>query len=270
MPAMNLKVARGFEIGTKISTIAVPPELRIKKTSGIRWVDAALGDAGGFTPTTTMMLTGEPGAGKSTLLRQLANSMEGAGHVVVMNTGEESLFQAKMACERLKLSHDFSVGEETMLPRVLTYLDNVKAANPRKQIVFMQDSIQTLDDGYYADKNGDSRGTNSKTPERCVDMIVDWTQRNFGVSIFIGQVTKSGEFAGTQHIKHAIDTHMHLWVDDSEKSETYGCLIGEVQKNRWGCNGVSYILGMTSTGIEERGSFAKAGAVAGARAPTAA
>lgn len=258
---MNLNVARGFKTGTRISTIEVPPELRVKHTSGIEWLDDALGGEGGFTPTTTMMLTGGPGAGKSTLLRQLSDTLYKAGHFPVYNTGEESLFQAKMACERLGLVEDFSVGEEVMLPKLLTYLDNVKVDMKRKkrQIFLLQDSLQTLDDGKYVDSAGNSRGTTGKTPAYCAQMLVDWMQRNFGVCVFIGQCTKGGEFAGQNTIKHAIDTHAHMFVDEKEKSDTYGCLLFEVQKNRWGCNGKTYILGRGKNGIlEERGHFAKA------------
>jgi DNA repair protein RadA/Sms len=261
MADMKLKVARGFKAGTRIQSIEVPAALRVKRTSGIEWFDDALGGEGGFTPTTTMMVTGGPGCGKSTLIRQLADSMTKAGHVVVLNCGEESLFQAKMACERLGLKQNFMVAEETMLPKLLTFMDNVKA-DPKhkgKQIVVLQDSLQTLDDGKYVDNNGDSRGTNSMTPVRVTEDLVSWTQENFAISAFVGQVGKSGEFLGKNTIKHAIDTHFHLWYDEKEKSETYGSLIGEVQKNRWGCNAKSYLLTLTKTGIEEQGSFNKAG-----------
>lgn len=255
---MKLKVARGFKAGTMIQSIEVPAELRVKHTSGIDWVDDALGNEGGFTPTTTMMLTGGPGTGKSTLLRQLADSMTRAGHVVVYNCGEESLFQCKLACERLRLQNDFRVAEETMLPKLLSFMDNVKKQNPGKQVVLLQDSLQTLDDGKYVDCNGESRGTNSNTPLRCTEALVDWTQANFGITVFIGQVNKSGEFQGKNGIKHAIDVHGHLFMDDKEKSDTYGCLMFEVSKNRWGANGVTHILSLTKEGLEERGSFRKA------------
>jgi DNA repair protein RadA/Sms len=263
MVEMKLNVARGFKTGTRIKSIDVPPALRVKRSSGIEWFDDALGAEGGFTPTATMMLTGGPGSGKSTLLRQLANSLSAAGHVPIYNTGEESLYQVKMACERLQLKENFMVGEETMLPRMLEFLDNVKSdpKNKGKQIFYLQDSLQTLDDGKYVDAKGASRGTTGRTPTRCVEMIVDWMQRNFGICVFIGQCTKGGEFAGQNTIKHAIDVHAHMFYDEKEKSDTYGCLLFEVQKNRWGCNGKTYILGMTKTGIEERGHFRKAGTV---------
>lgn len=250
---MQLNLRRGFKAGTKISTIEVPPELRIKHSTGIDWVDGALGGEGGFTASSTLMLTGGPGCGKSTLVRQLADSMTAAGHVVVYNSGEESLFQSKMACERLQLKNDFMVAEETKLPELLKFLNRVKKDNPGKVIVLLQDSLQTLDDGFYA-----GGGTTGNTPVRCAQQLVDWAQKNFGLVVFVGQCTKSGDFAGKNTIKHAVDIHVHLFYDEDKKSDAYGCLIGEVQKNRWGCNGVSYILGLTKTGIEERGHFSKA------------
>jgi len=254
MAEMNLNVKRGFKLGTMVSTIKVPAELRVKHSTGMPWVDDILGGEGGFTRTAVLMLTGGPGCGKSTLVRQLSSAMAGTGNIIpVYNTGEESLFQAKMACERLKLEHDFPVGEETSLPKVLTFLDNVKSANPKKVPVFLQDSLQTLNDMKYKDG-----GTTGMTPVRCTEMLVDWTQRNFGFSVFVGQCTKGGDFAGKNTIRHAIDVHMHLFFDEDKKSATYGCLLAEVSKNRWGCNGKTYILGLTATGIEERGSFTKA------------
>lgn len=266
MAEMKLNVARGFKPGTRIKSIEVPAALRVKHSSGIDWLDSALGDQGGFTPTSTMMLTGGPGAGKSTLLRQLANSMTKVPTLLpVYNTGEESLFQAKMSCERLKLDQDFMVAEETMLPELLEFMDKLRAdpKNKGKTIVLLQDSLQTLDDGKYVDAKGNSRGTTGKTPTRCAEMIVDWMQRNFGICVFIGQCTKGGEFAGQNTIKHAIDIHAHMFYDEKEKSDTYGCLLFEVQKNRWGCNGKTFILGLEQQGIVERGSYVKAGMSAG-------
>lgn len=254
MAEMNLNVKRGFKLGTMHSSIKVPPELRVKWSTGLPWVDDILGGEGGFTRTSVVMLTGGPGCGKSTLIRQLANAMAGTKKLFpVYNVGEESLFQAKMAMERLQCDNDFPVGEETDLPKLLNFMDNVKSSNKQLVPIFLQDSLQTLNDMKYKDG-----GTTGNTPVRCTELLIDWTQRQLAHTWFVGQVTKSGEFAGKNTIKHAIDVHMHLFYDEDKKSATYGCLLGEVQKNRWGCNGKTYILGLTKTGIEERGSFTKA------------
>ncbi len=256
---MKLKVARGFKTGTRINTIEVPPQLRVRHSTGMEWLDDALGGLGGFVPTSVMMLTGGPGAGKSTLLRQLANSMSKVQSLTpVYNTGEESLYQAKMACERLRLTEDFRVGEEVMLPKLLEYGDKLNDENKDKRVVILQDSLQTLDDGKYVDAKGNSRGTTGKTPAYCAEMLVDWAQSKFGIVVYVGQCTKSGEFRGTNTIKHAIDIHAHMWVDEKPKSETYGCLLFEVQKNRWGCTGKTFILELTNEGVKYVDSFTKA------------
>lgn len=248
---MRLNVSRGFKLGTMHSSIRVPPELRVKWSTGVPWVDDILGGEGGFTRTSVVMLTGGPGCGKSTLLRQLASAMAAIDGVIpVYNTGEESLFQAKLAMERLRCDNDFAVGEERDLRSLLAFMDNAAAGG--KVPVLLQDSLQTLDDGKYRDG-----GTTGNTPVRCTEMLVDWAQRALGHAWFVGQVTKDGDFAGKNTIKHAIDVHVHLFYDEEKKSDTYGCLLAEVQKNRWGCNGKTYILGLTATGIEERGSFTK-------------
>lgn len=256
---MQLNIQRGFKLGTMRSTIKVPPELRVKHSTGIQWVDDILGGEGGVTASSVVMLTGGPGCGKSTLIRQLAHGMsrEGSTLLPVYNCGEESLWQAEFANERLRITNDFRVGEETNLPNLLQYLDNVRKQNPKKVVTLLQDSLQTLNDGYYKDG-----GTTGNTPVRCTEMLVDWAQRkestsNFGHVWFVGQVTKNGDFAGKNTIKHAIDIHAHLFYDEDKKSETYGMLLGEVQKNRWGCTGKTYILNLTKTGVEEQGSFTK-------------
>jgi predicted ATP-dependent serine protease len=183
--------------------------------------------------------------------------MTKAGHIVVYNCGEESLFQCKLACERLDLKNDFMVAEETMLPKLLTFMDNVKKANPKKQVFLLQDSLATLDDGRYVDSKGESRGTTGKTPGYCAEALVDWTQQNYTVTIFIGQVTKGDVFAGQNKIRHAIDVHAHLYYDEQEKSDTYGCLMFETTKNRWGVSGVTHILKLEKTGLSEVGHFTK-------------
>lgn len=278
--AMTLRVSRGFKLGTRLSDIEVPPELEVRKTSGLPWFDIALGSAesdikkgdSGFTPTTTLLLTGMPGAGKSTLARQLASSMAAAGHVVLYNGTEESLLQVRKASRRLKLKNESAIlmGEEVMLPKLLEYLDALKKdpKNKGKQIVLIQDSLATIDDGKYMTTDGKSRGTTSNTPVHCIEMIVDWMQANFGIGIIIGQVTKSGDFAGKQTIMHAVDARMHLRYEENEKSDVYGCLLAEVPKHRWGCNGMTMVLGMTETGIEERGRIQRPGFSNGAAATT--
>ncbi|NDD98060.1 MAG: hypothetical protein EBZ93_11275 [Actinobacteria bacterium] len=249
MSKMNLSVGvKGLKRGTTISNIEVPEALRARKKTGIEWFDDALGGEG-FVPSSVMMLTGTPGAGKTTMLLQLADAITKAGHIALYNTGEESLYQVKMVSERLGLSGNFVVGQDTMVTDLLAHADHLRKANPGKQVFILQDSLQTLDDGKWAN------GANSMTAVRCTEMLTDWAKANYGVVIFIGQVTKSGDFAGKQTILHAIDVRGRLYIDEDKRSETYGERIWEVTKNRFGCSGKAYILGINKRGLYEKGNI---------------
>jgi len=254
MAQMNINVGiRGLKNGTNILDVKVPAALRVKRATGIEWFDDALGGEG-FTPSTCMMLTGGPGCGKTTMLLQLADSITRAGHIVLMNTGEESLYQVRMVTERLKLKAGFVCGQDTMVGDVLSHVDSLRKKNPGKQVFLLQDSLQTLNDGKYKD------GTvNGNSTLRCCEMLTNWVKETYGICIFVGQVNKGGEFSGKNGIKHAIDVHGHLFFDDDKKSETYGERLFEVQKNRFGCNGKTYVIGIDTDGLHEKARYNKTG-----------
>ena len=250
MSKMNLNVGiKGFKRGTNISAIEVPKALRDRKKVGLEWFDDALGGEG-FVPSSVMMLTGTPGAGKTTMLLQMADAITKSGHICLYNTGEESLYQVKMVAERLGLKNGFIAGQDTLVPDLLAHADHLRKANPGKQVFILQDSLQTLDDGKYSDG-----GTNSMTAVRSVEMLTDWAKSTYGIVAFIGQVTKGGDFAGKQTILHAVDVRAKLFIDEDKRSETYGERIFEVTKNRFGCSGRSYFLGLGWSGLYEKGSF---------------
>lgn len=247
--AMNLNVGiRGMKRCTNINDIEVPPQLRHRRKIGVSWFDDALGGEG-FVPSSVMMLTGTPGAGKTTLLLQLANSITAAGHICLYNTGEESLHQVKMVTERLGLRSGFYVGQDTEVSDLIAHADTLRGANPGKQVFILQDSLQTLNDGKYGEH------TNSVTPLRCAETLTDWAKSTYGIVIFIGQVNKDGEFAGKNGILHAIDVRGALYIDGKKSSETYGERIFEVTKNRFGCSGRAYVLGMRREGLYEKGEI---------------
>lgn len=249
MAKMTLNVGiKGLKRGTNILDIEVPKQLRDRKKVGITWFDDALG-GDGLVPSSVMMLTGTPGAGKTTMLLQLANAITKAGHVCLYNTGEESLHQVKMVAERLNLREGFYVGQDTVVTELLAHADSLRKANPGKQVFILQDSLQTLNDGKWGE------ATNSVTPMRCAEMLTDWAKATYGIVIFIGQVNKDGEFQGKNGILHAVDVRGSIYIDQKKNSETYGERIFEVTKNRFGCSGRAYILGIRRDGLYEKGEI---------------
>lgn len=247
---MHLKVGlKNFEHGTSINDVEVPDQLRRRRMTGIGWFDSA---TGGLVPSTIFMLTGDAGAGKTTLLLQIASGLAQAGHIVLLNTGEESLYQVKMVSERLNSDGNFYVGQDLMVGDVISHANMLRAKNPLannnegKQVFILQDSLPALDDGFY--KNG----TNSKTPVRCCEILTNWAKETFGIVIFINHVTKGGQFAGKQKLKHVVDGHLRLCIDQDRRSDNYGERVFIIDKNRFGSSQSARVLGMNETGIYEK------------------
>ena len=222
---MKLNVNQEVARGTNILSVEVPEELRRRIPTGLSHIDDALGGRG-FTPSMVTLFTGTPGAGKTTLMLEAANALQGKGATVLFNTAEESLYQLKMTVERLRLRHGFVAGQDTMVKDLLAHADELREANPGKPFFLVIDSLQTLNDGKYG-KNS----TNSKTAERSLQLITDYCKAHFCNAIVIGQVTKSGQMAGANVLKHMVDAYITLDVERKDQ-DLMGCRVLATEKNR--------------------------------------
>jgi hypothetical protein len=68
--------------------------------------------------------------------------------------------QSRKTAKRLKLKHGFVVGEDRLIPKVLDHARYLISKNPGKPLLLIIDSLQTHDDGFYA--NG---GDRSRSPQ---------------------------------------------------------------------------------------------------------
>ena len=228
---LNTKITE-IPVGTNILDIEVPEQLRKRIKSNLGYFDDALGGQG-FTPSAVTLFTGTPGAGKTTMMLELANSLTGNGSNVLFNTAEESLYQLKMTVERLRLKNGFVAGQESMVPKLLENCDKLREKNPKKPFFLIVDSLQTLNDGKYGENQ-----TNSKTAERSLHLIV------------IGQVTKSGQMAGANVLKHMVDSMMSLDVERKDE-DLMGCRVLTTEKNRFGGAGHIFFLALRAAGFSE-------------------
>lgn len=229
--------------GKNITTVVVPPELRIKLATGEVFVDYVLG--GGFTPSTCWMLTGDSGCGKTTLALTIANALTRLGHVVLYNGREESVYQVKMACERLDINDGFIMGEDVFVGDVVEHAKRLQAGlaknnaaekdiNKHRRVIIVADSLQALDSGKY-----DTGRKTKNTPIQCAEQLIGWAKsaklgETSGVMMFINHVTKSGNFAGNNTLLHAVDGHIHFGFDRNKKSDTFGERILTKPKDRFG------------------------------------
>lgn len=242
---MRLKFSDSFTFGTKISDVKVPDELLKRCPTGVEWIDEGLGGEG-FTPSMVTMFTGEPGAGKTTALLTIASGLADNGALVVFNTAEESLFQVKRTVNRLGIDANFLVGGETNVDEIIKGIDILRAKKEHqgKQVFLLVDSLQCLDDGHFT-----TGRITTATAERSLEKLTTWAKENFCSVIVIGQVTKGGQFAGSNKMKHMVDCHMHLSWEKKDK-DLLGHRKFEVEKNRFGGTGRTSWLSMGSQGFE--------------------
>ena len=243
---MRLKVATdSVEFGSNINDVVVPEAMRNKFLSGLDFFDAAIGGVG-FTPSASMIFTGEAGAGKTTMMLTLADHLTRSGAVTVFNTAEESLFQVKAACERLGLRKGFAVGSESEVGELLKKADKFRNSekNKGKQFMLIVDSLQCMDDGHFS-----TGRITTATAERSLEQITNWCKENYTNAIVIGQVTKGGKFAGSNKLRHMVDAHVHLGIEKKDK-DLLGCRRLETEKNRFGGAGATTWLSLNGTGFQ--------------------
>lgn len=246
---MKLKTRNNsIKFGTNILDIKIPKHLRRRiRINRMQFLNDAFGGRG-LTPSTVTLFTGEPGAGKTTMSLLMADRLTNSGNLVVFNTGEESLHQVKMTAERLRLKAGFHAGQETHVPTLLKNVDKLRKANPKKDIILIIDSLQTLDDGFYSNGN-----TNSKTPIRALEMLTNYAKEHFVSIIVIGQVNKGGEMAGANTLKHMVDVKLHLGMVTNAKNTYFGSRYLQTDKNRFGPSGSVFYLGLNRSGFKEIG-----------------
>ena len=240
------KVTDNIAFGTNILDIEVPEHLKKKFRSGLSYVDGAMGGEG-FTPSAVTLFTGTPGAGKTTLMLTMADAMTKQGAIVLFNTAEESLYQTAMTAKRLRLRNGFRCGNSASISEIITNATKMQkeAQKAGKQFVLIVDSLQCLDDEKYS-----SGKITAGTAIRCLQHITDFCKETGAIGVCINQVNKSGKMAGSNKLKHMVDSMMHLSVE--EKDEDFkGCRILETQKNRFGGCGHMFYLALRKTGFRE-------------------
>jgi len=239
--------------------IEIPSYLDNPVKTGLGYMDYILGDAG-FYPTQCTVMTGDPGCGKTTLALEMASAMRGLGTTVAFASCEMRKEMVAKFQKRLTARHPVKVITDKIIrtsrgstripfashvPTLIETCERIRAQKPNQPFVLIVDSLQELDDGYF--KTG--RKT-SKTAYRALDQLNQWCKQTECVLIVIGQVTKSGQMAGSNGMRHLIDAHLHLSVETKDE-EMRGARILQATKNRFaGCGQIAF-LQMKASGLHE-------------------
>jgi predicted ATP-dependent serine protease len=201
----------------------------------------------------------------------MADALTAQGHKVIYNNSEMIESEIKMMCKRLGLENGFglkasdsdSKHKKVDLLDIVTKKEKlytadqalmmhmITAAQERNRIreenhiqfairesqrelypnieplekdngrvILFIDSIQSLAEGGRAEALS------------IVDRFVDLAQHLGAVVIFIGQVTKAGQFAGSNGMPHMVTAHLHMSVVSNERADQ--TREWEAKKNRAG------------------------------------
>ena len=80
--------------------------------------------------------------------------------------------------------------------------------------------------------------------------ITNYCKENFCNAVIIGQVTKSGQMAGANVLKHMVDALITLDVERRDE-DLMGCRVLQVEKNRFGGAGHIFFLALQQQGFTE-------------------
>jgi len=239
--------------------IEIPKYLNNPIKTGLGYMDYILGEAG-FYPTQSTILTGDPGCGKTTIALEMASSMRGLGTTVAFASCEMRREMVAKFQKRLKAEHPIKVITDKIVqtksgktripfashvPTLIETCERIRAQNPDRPFVLIVDSLQELDDGSF--RTG--RKT-SKTAYRALDQLNNYCKQTECALIVIGQVTKSGQMAGSNGIKHLIDAHLHISKEEKDE-DLRGARILQATKNRFAGCGQIVFLQMKTTGLHE-------------------
>ena len=229
-------VEKGSEEDRKVRflcDVTVPDKFYNRIRTGYTLLDLAFGGEvmPGILPGSSWLFTGGPGAGKSTMALQLAAAVtETDGRRALYNVGEEVWEMVKMAANRMGLGgRHLPLGKFREVDELVDYC-------VREDVEFLvQDSIQSM---------SDHEMTGDRLLRSVVKKLVDLS-KSHDVTVFcIGHITKSGEFAGAQWIKHLVDAHAHLNIDVDSGNRVF-----ELHKNRFGPTGIPYEFFLTAEGL---------------------
>jgi len=239
--------------------IEIPKYLDNPIKTGIGYMDYILGEAG-FYPTQCTILTGDPGCGKTTMALEMASTMRGLGTTVAFASCEMRKEMVAKFQKRLKADHPIKVITDKIVrtkkgqtripfashvPTLIETCERIRAQNPGRPFVLIVDSLQELDDGNF--KSG--RKT-SKTAYRALEHLNNYCKQTECALIVIGQVTKSGQMAGSNGIKHLIDAHLHISKEEKDE-DLRGARILQATKNRFAGCGQVVFLQMKASGLHE-------------------
>lgn len=172
-------------------------------------LDVILSTEGGIMPGTNMMLAGGPGSGKSTIVLDMLSNFTKQGLKVLFISGEMDEIAYYKYCKRIP---EFSCVQTLFLRN---YADTIKETlehvfKEGYDIVAIDSIAEVLE--MYKDSNHTTERFAEKWLLNLQNKHKKGDNKNNYYTTFINiqQMTKAGDFAGSNRLKHMVDAFCHV------------------------------------------------------------
>ena len=204
----NVAPVINFDI-VKLNNLDIDPRMMETMESGMM-IDDLISHEGGIPCATNIMCIGDPGVGKTTVLLDLLSGVQNSGRKCLFISGEMGKKQM------FKYTQRFPQFRNVKTLFMADYLEH-NTKDVIEQVMTMGwdcvliDSIAEIVEGVRDDNRWDRKQAESWLVDLCVKNNKGENDSNAYTSyLLIQQVTKSGEFVGSNKLKHMTDAMMEM------------------------------------------------------------
>ena len=220
-----------FKSLTRLNDLDIDPRMLETMPSGIELVDEFISHEGGVPCSTNIMVIGDPGVGKTSILLDTLSSIEKSGRKCLFISGEMGRKQMFIYTKRFK---QFGCVTTLFLSDFLEFnsKDVVEQVLSKGFDCVLIDSIAEVVDSVRDDNRWDRKTAESWLVDTCVkNNKGENVEEKFTSFLLIQQVTKAGDFVGSNKLKHMTDAMLEMRKEsDRDGGGTYL----EFTKNRNG------------------------------------
>mgnify|MGYP000409694337 FL=1 len=220
-----------FKSLTRLNDLDIDPRMLETMPSGIELIDEFISHEGGVPCSTNIMVIGDPGVGKTSILLDTLSSIEKSGRKCLFISGEMGRKQMFKYTKRFK---QFGCVTTLFLSDFLEFnsKDVVEQVLSKGFDCVLIDSIAEIVDSVRDDNRWDRKTAESWLVDTCVkNNKGENVEEKFTSFLLIQQVTKAGDFVGSNKLKHMTDAMLEMRKEsDRDGGGTYL----EFTKNRNG------------------------------------
>ena len=220
-----------FKSLTRLNDLDIDPRMLETMPSGIELMDEFISHEGGVPCSTNIMVIGDPGVGKTSILLDTLSSIEKSGRKCLFISGEMGRKQMFKYTKRFK---QFGCVTTLFLSDFLEFnsKDVVEQVLSKGFDCVLIDSIAEIVDSVRDDNKWDRKTAESWLVDTCVkNNKGENVEEKFTSFLLIQQVTKAGDFVGSNKLKHMTDAMLEMRKEsDRDGGGTYL----EFTKNRNG------------------------------------